>query len=336
MAIKRVSRKASWRQSAYEASPAFREALAVAQHDLRHAASQDRAEVEAFLSWLRDGGLETNRRQILKKTEKFDHRAAAALLLYVGFVLRFRVQLKLVERVGGIDFVPIYKGPAHRQLSVDLSGGKLISPPADPDDDVRDRFASIGGLPAEIRNRIKKKRARILMSEQADAADAQLRGRGMSEEDVSALRAVLRRRGRNPEDERICTIEVTSRSTSSLTRLLDIAYDPVSITFLFVSARGQTRMMCLVGELVSEDDWNRAGAVRTTAQSVISKKAAAGAPFDAEQFADDISKISQDGSIPKAAVIDVGGADPKNMKNTQKRLQRARSRLERIRKEITF
>jgi hypothetical protein len=314
------------------------EALVVVEHDLHRAAKMHPDDVREFLSWVRKSGLTSSRGQIREKIHGFHKDVTSSLRLYIGFVLRFRVYLRFIHRDGKLEFVPNYDGPRHSQLKVGVRGGELIPPPVEPDADARDLFASIGGMPAQIRRSVKAKGSRILMSEQSKVADAKLMERGMPEEEVACLRAAQRMRGSNPEDARLRITEVYSEDTGSVTQLLDEAYDPLSITFLLVGSRGQTRLMCLVGELVSDDEWNQLGVVRAILQKVMRGKAPAGKPVNFEQFAQDISRIPPNGKISKDCVITASGIESTHadMKRAEKRLQRAKLRADRVRRQIAF
>lgn len=314
------------------------EALVVVQHDLGQAAAKHPTDVKAFLSWVRENGLTMKRGKIRKKIEEFHSDVTDSLRLYIGFVLRFRVYLKYIRHEGVLKFEPDYEGTRHSQLKVGVRGGTLVAPTAEPDADFRDLFASSGGTPAKIRSGVKSKGSRILMSKQSREDDSELMGRGLSEEEVDHLREVQRRRGINPEDEKLRFVEVDSDDTSSLTQLLDQAYDPPSITFLLVRSRGQTRLVCVVGELVSDDEWNQLGVVRPVMQKVMWKRAPAGAPVDFPQFAQDIKRIPPNGKISRNSVIDASDqkTSETDLKRTEKRLQRAKDRADRVRRQMTF
>jgi hypothetical protein len=285
-----------------------------------------------------ENGLTISRRQILKKIEEFHKDVTSSLRLYVGFVLRFHVYLEFIPGDGAVEFVPKYTRPRHLQLKFGVKGGELIPPPAEPFDYVSDPFASIGGMPAQIRRGVKKKGSPILMSEQNKAEDAELIEIGMSKEDVAFLRAAQRTFGTNPEDAKLRFAVVDSDDTSSVTRLLDVAYDPLSITFLLVGSRGQTRLMCLVGELVSNDEWNHLGVVRAIVHKVMWGKAPAGAPIDSGQFAKDLDRLPHDEKISKDSVINaIGGTgSTTEMNRMEKRLRSAKLRLDRVRKRLVF
>jgi hypothetical protein len=314
------------------------EAFVVVKYDLHQAAAMHPSDVMEFLSWVRKNGLTKSRDQIFTKIKEFDKDVTASLRLYIGFVLRFGVYLEFIRRDGALEFVPKYRVPRHSQLKVGVKGGDLIPPPAEPDADSRDLFASTGGMPADIRKGVKRKRSRILMSEQSKVADAKLMERGSSEEEVAYLRAAQRMRGSNPEDAKLRIVEVDSEDTSSVTQLLDAAYDPLSITFLLVGSRGQTRLMCLVGELVSDDEWNQLGVVRAILQKELWGKAPAGAPVNLEQFIQDIDRIPPNGKISKDCVIKASGNESAaaDMKRAEKRLQRAKLRADRVRRNIAL
>jgi len=332
-----MTAESAWREKAYEESTAFKEALVVVQHDLRQAAAKHPTDVKAFLSWVRENGPTISRGQIRKKIGGFHKDVTASLRLYVGFALRFQVYLEFIRRDAVLEFVPNYPGPRNSQLKVGVRGGELIAPPAEPDADVRDVFATVGGMPAQIRRDVKKG-SRILMSEQRKVDDAELMERGLREEEVDYLRAVQRSRGCNPEDAKLRIVEVDCEDSSSVTQLLDAAYDPLSITFLLVGSRGQTRLMCLVGELVSDDEWNRLGVVRAIVHKIMWGKAPAGKRVDSPQFAQDIDRIPTDGRISKTFVIDaIGGTvSDTEMKRMEKRLQRAKARADRVRRNIAL
>jgi hypothetical protein len=185
---KRATPESAWRIKAYEGSTAFMEALVVVQHDLRRAAAKHPTDVKEFLSWVRENGLTMNGRQVLKKIKGFHKDVDASLRLYVGFVLRFNVHLEYTRRNDVPEFEPNYEAPRHSQLKVGVRGGELTAPQADPDADVRDLFASVGGTPVKIRIGIKRKDSRILMSQQRREDDAELVREGLSEEDVALLR----------------------------------------------------------------------------------------------------------------------------------------------------
>lgn len=333
-----VTPESAWRKKAYHGSTAFMEALVVVQHDLSQAAAKHPSDVIALLSWVRKNGLATSSRQILKKIQSFHKDIAASLRLYIGFVLRFQVYLKFSRRGGDLKFVPDYEGPLHSQLKIGVRGGELIAPPAEPDADVRDLFAFVGGTPEEIRKAVKRKGSRILMSEQSRDADAMLMEHGLSEEEVVDLRAAQRRRGVNPEDAKLRIVEVDSEDASSVTQLLDEAYDPLSITFLLVRSRGQTRLLCLVGELVSDKEWNQLGVVRAVAHKVMRGKAPAGKRVNIQQFAQDVDRIPPDGTISKKALFAAIGGPGRgpDVSRMEKRLQRAKLRAERVRQKIAF
>jgi hypothetical protein len=340
MRTKRVTAGSSRRRKAFEGSTTFKEALVVVQHDLRQAAETHPSDVTEFLSWVRKTGLTGSTDQILKKIDKFHKDVTASLRLYVGFVLRFHVYLRFIHRDGAMKLIPKYEGPRNSQLKARVKEGKLIPPPAEPDADVRDRFAWSGGIPEQIRRSVKKG-SRILSSEQRKEDDAKLMERGMSEEEVGLLRAAQRRHACNPEDAKLRIVEVDSEDTSSVSRLLDVAYDPLSITFLLVRSRGQTRVMCLVGELVSDDEWNQMGVIHAAVHKVMWGKTPAGAPVDFEQFAQDIVRIPLGGKIPTNSVIDAlvetgSKTDTTDIKRMEKRLQRAKSRADRVRRQIAF
>lgn len=335
MGTKRVTAKISRRRKAYEASTAFKEALVVVQHDLRQATVTHLSEVTEFLSWVRKNGLTVDRRQLRKKLNGIHKDISASLRVYVGFVLRFGVYLEFISRGGERSFEPKYLGLGHSQMKVGVRGGKLVPPSPEPDAEVRDLFASIGGLPAEIRREAKRKRSSVLMSEQSKRADAELMERGLSKEEVAYLRAVQRTRGSNPEDAKLRIVEVDSEDNSSVTQLLDAAYDPLSITFLLVGSRGQTRLMCLVGELVRDDEWKQLGVVRSIMQTVMWGKAPAGAPL--KRFAQDLDQVPADGTISMDVVLAATIGDTEtDRKRTEKRLQRARERADRVRKQIAL
>jgi len=160
----------------------------------------------------------------------------------------------------------------------------------------------------------------------------------LSEDEVTSLRAVQRKRGSNPEDDKLRIFDVYSGDTSSLTQLLDAAYDPLSITFLLVRSRGQVRLMSLVGELVSDYEWNQMGVVRANVHEVLWGKAPAGAPLNFQQFAQDIGRIPPDGKISRNAAIDALGDIPTetDIKRMEKRLQRATSRADSVRRNIAL
>lgn len=338
MPTKRVTAGCAWRERAFEGSRTFKEALVVVQHDLQRAAEMHPSDVMAFLSWVRKNGLTISRGQIGKKINAFHKDVRASLRLYTGFLLRFHVYLKFTRRDGALEFVPIYEVPRHSQLMVVVRGGELIPPPAAPDEDARDLLASIGGMPAQIRWGVKRKRLSILMSEQSDAADAELMESGWSEEKVAYLRAAQRRRGNNPEDAKLRFVEIECEETSSVSQLLDVAYDPLSITFLLVGSRGQTRLMCLVGELVSNAEWNQLGAVRASVHERLWGKAPAGAPVDFQQFAQDLDRIPPDGKITNDCVITASGSESTaaDMTRTEQRLRRAKRRSNLVRRQIAF
>ncbi len=326
------------RKKAFEGSTAFKEAMVVVEHDLRRAASTHAIDVEAFLLWMRENGLAATGSEIREKIKEFDKGIIDSFRLYVGFVLRFQVHLNFVRRKGVVAFVPDFEGPRQSQLRVRMRGGDLIPPQAEPDGDIRDLFASIGGVPEQIRVGIKKKGSLILMSEQVKADDAMLLGSGWSDDEVALLRATQRKRGINPEDAKLRIIEVDSGFASSVTQLLDASYDPLSITFLLVKSREQMRLMCLVGELVSDKEWNQLGVFRAIVQSVVRGNTPAGRPFNSHQFAQDLERIPTDGKITNDAVIKAidGKGTARDVKRAEKRLQRAKSRLDRVRRQISF
>ncbi len=340
MGAKRVTAgsESTWRQSVYEASTAFNEALLVVRHDLHQAAKMHPNDVKAFVSWVRHNGLTVSTLQARGKANEFDPEISASLRLYIGYVLRFRVYLKFVRRESALEFVPNYEGSRHSQLKFRVRLGKLVPLPVEPEADVRDRFASIGGIPAQIRKRIKDKGSRILLTEQIKLADAELMERGMSKVEVDSLRASQRLRGSNPEDAKLRIVEVHSEDTSAVTELLDRAYDPLSITFLLVESREQPRLMCLVGELVSNYEWNQLGVVRAIVHKVRRGKGPAGAPVNLKQFAQDIDRIPPDGKLSTPYLVGMIGGHGSDIeiKRIEKRLQRAKSRAERVRQQISL
>jgi len=132
-------------------------------------------------------------------------------------------------------------------------------------------------------------------------------------------------------------VEVHIQDDSAMTQLLDLAYDPVSITFLLLDSRRQMRLMCLVGELVSDRDWNQLGVVRSEAYKSVRGLGQAGAPFDFEQFAQDIHALPSDGRISKNVVGNATGAGTEtDNRRTEKRLQRAKARLKRVREQVSI
>lgn len=327
-----------WRKQAFHASTTFREASIVVQQDLLQVANEHPDDVREFLSWMRSHARAT-KIQVLAKIEQLDRAVAEPLRLYSGFVLRFRVHLKLINRNGGLEIQQNYTRPRLSQLKAKVIGGKLIHPPLDSDEDCRYRFASIGGLPAAIRKAIKTKGAAVLLTQEREEADEELiRSSLISKAELDYLRQTQRARSSNPEDARLRFVEVDLEEASALAKLLDLAYDPVSITFLLVDSQRQKRLLCLVGELVTDRDWKQFGVVRAVFPKVISGKTSAGAPVDFDQFAKDIARLPYKGKIPNNLAIDaIGGegiVDPTVFKNTEKRLQRAKLRRNAVRRQL--
>ena len=337
MGTKRTAEEHGRLRAAYEQTAAFGEALVVVQHDLQKAAELHPKDVNEFLSWVRTNGSTARMHHILRKISTFHREVVAALRLYMGFALRFHLHLEPTAKDGKWHFVPIYE-PRHSQLKLKFIKGKLVAPPVDPDADVRDIFASSSGLPAQIRRGVKRKGSRYLLTQDVNSADAKLIERGQSEKAVDRLRAVQRRRGCNPEDEKFRFVEVDSDSSSEITQLLDIAYDPLSVTFLLISSRQQTRLLCLVGELASDKEWNQLGAVRAAVHKIKRGKMPAGAPIKLAQFAQEIQQIPPDGKIIKSCVTAAmdGKGKGSGFEQTERRLQRAKQRLYQLRGQITI
>jgi hypothetical protein len=123
-----------------------------------------------------------------------------------------------------------------------------------------------------------------------------------------------------------------------MTQLLDEAFDPLLITVLLVRSRGQTRLMCLVGELVSDDEWNQFGVVRPIVQEIMWGRAPAGAPVNFQQFTQDIDRIPPDGRILRDSAIDAldGATSETDIRRAVKWLQRAKKRADRVRENLAF
>ena len=83
--------------------------------------------------------------QIVAEIRKCAPSIADPIRAYAGFVLRFRVLLEPVGRGKSLKFRPDYGTVHFTQMKGTVTGGNLIAPEAQADDDVRDRFASMGG-----------------------------------------------------------------------------------------------------------------------------------------------------------------------------------------------
>jgi hypothetical protein len=189
-------------------------------------------------------------------------------------------------------------GPA--QMALVAERGKIVPasrPIKGQEEDVREAVSRSYGLPDQVREKLRKsggKRplVRVIVPKRPEAEESILEDeevssrnakRGRPRKDAGTLKRAMKSLERRNEvpvvvEPRIVELEIHNESKADIGQLLELAYDPIGITYVIVLSKGIEYLVAIVGEALPKMDWARQGKVVTAINDIYRKMKRSGRP----------------------------------------------------------